>query len=330
MQLSVIVPAFNVESWIERCLLSIVHQDISPESYEVIVINDGSPDQSASIAKELAKTFSQIVVIDQENKGLSGARNTGIQNAKGKYVLFIDSDDYIEPNVFSKMLFFAENNDLEIAMFGQNLVINGEQKPRDKFNPTETEVMSGIELFFRRTSDSACKYLIQTEYLKKYDLYFLEKALYLEDGEWSARLFARAQRTAYKGIYFYNYAIRENSIVTSGSAFSKKALIGYIDAAKNLKKFQTNEILKENEKYFINQTIAKFVLLPISLSANKENFSKISFIKSTIRKAGFSKLDERGVVGLRLKHAKLYNKSVNLLFIYLLVNNVFKSIRNRF
>src|SRR5690554_4926594 len=103
MQLSVIVPAFNVESWIERCLLSIVHQDISPESYEVIVINDGSPDQSASIAKELAKTFSQIVVIDQENKGLSGARNTGIQNAKGKYVLFIDSDDYIEPNVFSKI-----------------------------------------------------------------------------------------------------------------------------------------------------------------------------------------------------------------------------------
>ena len=220
MRLSIIVPAYNVEPWIERCLLSIVDQDLDPSSYEVIVVNDGSTDQSGSIARRVSETYPQITVIDQENKGLSGARNTGIRNAKGKYVLFIDSDDYIESNILTEMLSFVEQGNLEIAMFGQNMVIDGVKKPRDKFNPSETNVMSGMELFFERTSDSACKYLILTRYLTDNEIFFLEKALYLEDGEWSARLFVKAKRTAYKGIYFYNYALRRNSIVTSGSAFT--------------------------------------------------------------------------------------------------------------
>lgn len=147
MKLTIVVPAYNVEPWIERCLLSIVSQNIDSNIYEVLVINDGSPDQSATIARKLSGTYSQIKVLDQENKGLSGARNTGIRNARGKYIIFIDSDDHIEPNVFKAMLDFAEKGDLEIAMFNQNMVIDGIKRPRDKYNPSETTVMSGIELF---------------------------------------------------------------------------------------------------------------------------------------------------------------------------------------
>lgn len=327
MQLSIIIPTYNVESWIEKCLLSIVSQNIDDKSYEVIVVIDGSPDQSSAIARKLSETYPQIKVIDQANRGLSGARNTGIRNAIGKYLLFIDPDDYLEPDVLETMLAFAEKGKLEIAMFGQNMVVNGIRKPRGQYNPDETEVMSGIELFFKRTSDSACKYLILTDYLKKNELYFLENAVYLEDGEWSGRLFAKAEKAAYKGIYFYNYVLRGDSIVTSGIAFTEAALTGYMDAAKNLIKFQRNDTLNDIQKDFLNQTIAKFVLLPITLCATKNGIKKINHIKSTIKRAGFSKLDNRGVRGMRLKHINLYNKSIFLLYFHLILTNIFLSVK---
>lgn len=329
MKLSIIVPTYNVELWIEKCLLSVVNQDIDTENYEVIVINDGSPDQSASIARKLSKSYSQIKIIDQENMGLSGARNTGIRNAKGKYLLFIDSDDYIEPNVLAEMLDFAEKGDLEIAMFNQNMVIDGVKKPIDKYRPSETEVMSGMELFFYRSGDSACKYLILTDYLKNKDIFFHEDVFFLEDGEWSSRLFVEAERTAYKDIYFYNYRLREGSIVTSGSATSEEALLGYMNAAKKLIEFKKNARLQPAQKNFINNSIAKFVLLPLNLFATKKGVSQFNRVKKIIEKAGFDKLDNTGVIGSRLKQVNLYNKSIYLLYFYLLLKNSFTSIKYR-
>jgi glycosyltransferase involved in cell wall biosynthesis len=327
MDLSIIIPTYKVELWIEKCLLSIVRQNIDASSYEIIVVNDESPDQSADIARTLAKEYPQISVIDQKNKGLSGARNTGIRHAKGKYLLFIDSDDYLEPNVLKDMLFFAESNELEIAMFGQNMVINEVKNPRDKYNPETTTVMSGMELFYKRTSDSACKYLILTEFLRKNSVYFFEQAVYLEDGEWSPRIFVKAKRAAYKGIYFYNYVLRGNSLVTSGVAVTQKALEGYLKSANNLIDFQFTPSLNDKQKQFINQTIAKFVLLPITLSATKKGLKQITHIRRTILKAGFSNLDTVGVVGMRLKHVRLYNKSFYLFYVYLLLKNTFSFIK---
>lgn len=327
MILSVIVPTYNVELWIEKCLLSIVNQNIDPASFEIIVVNDESPDKSAEIARDLAKKYSQISVINQKNKGLSGARNTGIRHSKGKYLLFVDSDDYLEPNVLKDMIDFTESNELEIAMFGQNMVINDIKKSRDKHNPETTQVMTGIELFFNRTSDSACKYLINSDYLKRNNIYFFEQAVYLEDGEWSPRLFVYAKRTAYKGIYFYNYVLRGNSLVTSGVAVTQKALDGYLKSANNLIDFQSTANLNLNQKQFINQTIAKFVLLPITLSATKKGLKQITNIRRTILKAGFNNLNSDGVVGMRLKHVLLYNKSFYLFYCYLLLKNTFSFIK---
>lgn len=329
MLLSVIIPTYNVEAWIEKCLLSILNQNLDPSSYELLVVNDESTDNSAAIARRLAHIYPQIKVIDQKNRGLSGARNAGIRNARGKYVLFIDSDDYIEPNTLKDMLAFAENGDLEIAMFGQNIIIDGIKKPRDQNEIAQTPLMSGMELFFKRASDSACKYLIRTDYIINNDLFFFEKAVYLEDGEWSPRVFVKAKRTAYKAIYFYNYLIRENSLVTSGVSVSEKALIGYMNSANNLLKFQKEQDLSDVEKYFINQTIAKFVFLPITLSATKNGIKQFPYIASVIKRQNFGKLDERGVVGMRLQHLKLYNKSIYHLYVHLLFKNTFSFLKQK-
>ena len=91
--ISVIVPVYNVEKYIRRCIESILIQEY--RNFELILVDDGSTDSSGDICEEYAKDNNRITVIHQENKGLSGARNTGISNAKGEWVVFIDSDDYI-------------------------------------------------------------------------------------------------------------------------------------------------------------------------------------------------------------------------------------------
>ncbi len=327
LNLSIIVPAYNVSNYLERCLQSLLDQNISKEAYEIIIVNDGSKDDTQLVAEKfIAKHHSYIIhLINQENKGLAGARNTGIRFAKGTYLMFVDSDDYIEPNVLAEMLDFAVSNSLEIAMFGQTIIVNGVKKHRQNKNKGTSSVMMGIELFFQRHGESACKYLIESNYLKSNDLYFFEKAIYLEDGEWSPRLFAKAQKTAYKNLFFYNYELRPGSLVTSGVALTEKAILGYMQSAHHLKKFKERTDLTLEQSQFINQTIAKFVLLPITLCASFKGFKQIMMVRKIIFNSGFNKLEIVGLREERLKQAKLFNKSFFMLFLYLLKKNFLAS-----
>ena len=89
-RLSIIIPMYNVERYVNKCLLSLEDQDIPMEDYEIICINDGSPDNSREVVIRLQKEFNNIILIDQENQGVSCARNAGINSACGEFVLFID------------------------------------------------------------------------------------------------------------------------------------------------------------------------------------------------------------------------------------------------
>ena len=104
MILSIIIPMFKVEVFIKTCLESCVKQDLSSVDYEIICVNDGSPDQSAVLAREFADQYSNIKVIDRPNGGLSAARNTGLSLAKGEYVWFVDSDDWIVEDCIGRIV----------------------------------------------------------------------------------------------------------------------------------------------------------------------------------------------------------------------------------
>ena len=97
MLFSIIVPVYNVEKYIEKCLSSLKRQ-INFDEYEVIVVNDGSKDGSEEIVKHFCETYDNFKLINQKNGGLSDARNTGIKNAKGDYVIFLDGDDFFSEN----------------------------------------------------------------------------------------------------------------------------------------------------------------------------------------------------------------------------------------
>ena len=118
IRLSFIVPVYNVEPYIEECIRSLYNQDIPQEVYEVICVDDCSPDGSRAIVERLQKEYPTLkLLIHTENKRQGGARNTGMKVAQGRYIWFVDSDDYIKPNCLKSLLEQAEKEDLDILDF---------------------------------------------------------------------------------------------------------------------------------------------------------------------------------------------------------------------
>lgn len=115
-RISVIVPVYNVEKYIKRCLESLLNQTY--KNLEIIIIDDGTKDSSGKICDEISKSDSRIKVIHQKNQGLSGARNTGLKNSTGEYITFVDSDDYIDNKMFEKMLSTLKTNNADIIECG--------------------------------------------------------------------------------------------------------------------------------------------------------------------------------------------------------------------
>ena len=126
IRLSIIVPFYNVEQYIAQCLDSVYNQDIPEDEYEVICVNDASPDNSREIVKEYQKKHKNLILVEHEvNKKLGAARNTGRRVAQGKYIWNVDSDDMIAPNCLKEMLAICEENELDVLMFRLECLRNG-------------------------------------------------------------------------------------------------------------------------------------------------------------------------------------------------------------
>lgn len=332
MKLSIIVPAYNVSHYIERCLYSLINQDIDQDNYEIIIVNDGSKDDTLSVVEKFMTEQSvyYISLINQANKGLAGARNTGIRHANGEYLLFVDPDDYLENNVLNRMYNIASAESLEVAMFSQRLVYLNSKIEIHRPPSSKSGIIDGFKLFQSRPGDSACKYLIKNKFLKENNLYFFEKARFLEDAEWSNRLFSKAKKCAYQDFIFYNYEMRAGSLINSNSAFSENAIQGYIFSALNLLDYKNIHCQTIEEKEFLNQGIIKFSVLPISLLASKKRIRELRKIINLLKEAGLEKLETKGVKGFRKRHGLLYNFSPTILWFYLFIKIALNSIKYKF
>ena len=214
MKFSIIVPVYNVEKYLRECLNSVLVQTY-PE-YEVICINDGSTDGSQMILEEYKKTHEKISVITQLNIGLSGARNTGIKVAKGDYLFFLDSDDYIEPNTLEILAQKQEGEDL-VCFNGRRVFENGETEEPDA--GIDDSSLSGWEYYIKysllsRKFHFVCTVLrlYRREYLLKNDLFF-EEGIYHEDNLFTPIACYYAQRVKVIPDCLYIYRIREGSIM---------------------------------------------------------------------------------------------------------------------
>lgn len=183
--LSFIVPVYNVEKYLEDCLDSILNQDVSHEVYEIICVNDGSTDNSLEILKKYTEKYSNIRIVDKPNGGVSSARNEGIKNACGKWIWFIDSDDYIIENGLKFLLEQAEKNKTDLVVFAARTV--------DKFESTYLDI-ANVQISLCEGKDKVLDlspkksytngpvfYLFLREKIQTLNLLFDETMKYAED-----------------------------------------------------------------------------------------------------------------------------------------------------
>jgi glycosyltransferase involved in cell wall biosynthesis len=195
---------YNVDEYLKECLDSVARQ--TEKNIEIICVNDGSTDRSRDILSEYAEKDPRIIIIDQENRGLSGARNTGLREATGKYIYFADSDDYIAPNTIELCVQKMKNFNLEMlcfnaAAFCDNDIYSrrtGELNDYYKRNQIYPGIYSGKELLaeMKRNSDyivPVWSYFYRRELLSDNDISFVE-GIYYEDNSFSRRHQSRARR----------------------------------------------------------------------------------------------------------------------------------------
>lgn len=247
MFLSIIVPVYKVEKYIKKCLLSCANQDYPSSDYEIIVVNDGSPDKSLSIANSIAADYSNIRIVSQENKGLSEARNTGLDNAVGDYVWFVDSDDWIENNSINILSQFIKDKQIDVVHI-QRKKFKDDGKVITFPEYKTTQIISGVEML-KRYYGSPCAPLnvMRREFLVENNLRFFPGILF-EDAEFTPRMFFYAQKVRLLNTPLYNIYVRSGSITQS---ISIKHIFDKITVANHLYLFMKNNYVpKETENNF--------------------------------------------------------------------------------
>lgn len=229
MKLSIIVPIYKVEQYLCKCVDSLINQDLPSMVYEIILVDDGSPDRCGEICDEYAASHSNIKVIHRENGGLSAARNSGLDMAQGQYVQFVDSDDYLEPNVLGKLVRKMEEDRLDILRFNyQNVNEKYEvfepYKVNKVFVDYKDEVCGGMTFLTERLGYGCYvwQFLIRRDIL--HDCRFKE-GIYFEDTEWTPRLLMKSSRVTSTDLMVYNYLMREGSITQSVDERKKRKVL---------------------------------------------------------------------------------------------------------
>ena len=194
---------YNVAEHLEKCVNSVILQDL-PFEFEIIMVNDGSTDGSLEKALEIGARISQIKVISQENRGLGGARNTGIITASGKYIIFLDADDILVDNALGALIQIADRNETDVLEFAATGIGKDGKMVYHISNHTDAAT-SGILYYNKvRYMNSACNKIYRLEFLKRNGLLFKER-IYIEDFEFNTRVFAIAEKvlaTDLTGAYF--------------------------------------------------------------------------------------------------------------------------------
>lgn len=234
MKLSIIVPVYNGEKYIATCLESLVRQNLKEEDYEIIIINDGSRDNTLGVINSFIKknVNNNIKVINIDNSGVSAARNKGITIATGNYLFFVDSDDYIAFNTVDKVLMELESIDLDMIFFDIKRV-SSNNVTVSEHNRNLEKVLDGLTYFTTyNVNNGPWHYFINRQFLLRNGIRFHENRL-CEDGIFLIDCLSVAQRVAYKPIDIYRYVIRPSSITTSNDRKHMLKLINDFTFAVN-------------------------------------------------------------------------------------------------
>lgn len=276
IKVSVIIPTYNVSAYLPACIESILNQTL--REIEIICVNDGSYDDTLDILLKYANKDKRISVINQRNKGLSGARNSGLVRAKGEYVYFIDSDDCLTSTALEELYTCAQKNNLDIIYFNGLVMYENEEMQKNYSDNryyyyshlNQKEPCSGQTLFQHLKQNksyrvSACMQMIRTKYLKNIGLLFHEGIIY-EDNIFTFISLLKANRVLKVDIPYYLRRYREDSIMTD--IVQAKNIVGYLTCLRQMLFFVESELVDDQVEKEAIETI-KSILRSIRTNYEK-------------------------------------------------------------
>lgn len=284
--ISIIIPVFNAKFYLKRCYDSLLSQDVGTE-LEIILVDDGSTDGSGDVCDELARNDGRITVLHIENRGASLARRLGLEKAKGDYVTFVDSDDFVAPNYVSTLYELLQRNNINISACGVRRLKSSDELKSETV-VSVTRVLERDELF-RRFFKYEFWGFGGGMYLRRQllDIDFPKSTL-SEDYYVKARLFQKEQRMVYTSAPLYYYEHHENSL--SHQRLSKKAFEEF-DNVKGVYDFVVKE-MPDYTDYALSNVVETAVKL-LRLTKNDLNGAFFGE-KETLR--GFLKTHRKEIV----------------------------------
>lgn len=267
--ISIIVPVHDVEDYIEKSVESIIHQEF--KSFELILVNDGTKDNSIIKASNLLKNSNiNYKILEQENRGVSSARNYGLQNCSGKYVIFLDSDDVISKNFLKELYKIIVDSDVDISICDFEFV-----KEQNIINNKNVDYVVYDERSFfnhflvRDISFALPTMLIKKEILIKNDIIFDENQAFSEDQQFMWEVIILSKNIGYTKEKMYGYYLRPNSTMTGSSM--NKILNGYHEYIVFCKKLEDKYKISNN---IVNQILSRWIIGTLYTSSKVLNYDE--------------------------------------------------------
>ena len=309
-KISVIIPVYNTEKYIEKCLNSVKNQTM--KDLEIIIVNDGSKDNSDNIIKKYIQNNSELNILyyKKENGGLSDARNYGISKATGKYIMLLDSDDYISETLFESLVPYI-NKDIDIIKY-KMITVDNNLKELQKLNGPIFDICTGEEGFAKLVGkdnflEVACIYLYRREFFIQNNFQYNTQNKYHEDFGLTPLILVKAKTIISTEIFGYYYMQTENSITRNQDY--QKQVIKANDVLKHydnmLKEIQNYNIKQETKdlikRYYTNTVILKAKAL--NGKEQKEYFKQIRKRKlyKNIKPTNFKQTIKRIVLFISLR-----------------------------
>lgn len=317
-KVSIIIPVYNVEMYLVHCLDSCLQQDLSYDEYEIIAINDGSTDNSLSILQDYADRYPNLKIVNQDNRKQGAARNRGIEIATGDYIWFVDSDDWLEPNVLNYLYQSALGSD--ISIIDSSFVVQNNKKIIDKRYWTEKINLLNTNLIFFSTGVQT--YIYSRRFLEKNHCRFLEN-VYIEDNDFTPKTIYLAKKMNVIPGPVYNYRIRIGSVIHSNDPIKCKDMIF---VSKSLYDYMESINDKEWKMFFISyiKSTLHFLLFQLVALSRKDRISVLNILRKEVDLLNI--LYVYGGVGGKIK-TNLIRISTDILCAFLMIELFLREIK---
>jgi|LSQX01.1.fsa_nt_gb glycosyltransferase involved in cell wall biosynthesis len=263
--ISFIIPVYNAEKYIARCLRSILTQNLASDTFEVIVVNDGSTDNSLKVIEGLKSEFPNILIINQKNQGVSVARNEGLQQAKGKYIYFVDADDFLTSNSIMEIIVAIEKTDAEAIGFSFNHIKNEDirffSRGKDLTKPIKGIDWARLyikELYYTPT------FIFNRQKLIEKKIKFNHKVTVWEDVLFLTQFFCLAKSVHFLDRPVYNYVLYPDS--SSQKRVFRTPANRFFIFLSLVKFYLTRKLNKKQSQYIRNRIKLWAVLLTDTLT----------------------------------------------------------------